>query len=288
MEKMEVFEVRDEVWLAERVSILREVHFADVPQGLPIVTRFGPRAQYRFGSIAERQGVSLIMVNRLFANLRVPVFVLDGTLAHELAHYAHGFGSGLPRLYLHPHRGGVVDIELAKRGLGELDRKADEWRKAHWDTFYKSQCGDITERKTVQSETIDAVWRRFIEQPGNRTESDINHKLQILMKQMKVQFTENRTINVEWMHASVRQKGLSYWFPIEGKISLHGLLSDRRVPETVIEFELSYWLARLVVGSNWQKVHAVLNRVGLGVTMENGVHWRTKSWPSFMKRNHPI
>ncbi len=116
--------VRDAEWLAERVRLLWENHFADVPTGFPITTRFGTRAQYRFGSISAQNGKTLILLNRLFADPFVPTFVVDATLAHELAHYAHGFGSGLPRLYAHAHRGGVVDKELEKRGLGELSARA--------------------------------------------------------------------------------------------------------------------------------------------------------------------
>lgn len=45
---------RDNVWLAERLRLLWDHHFADVPIGFPISTRFGTRARYRFGSIAAR------------------------------------------------------------------------------------------------------------------------------------------------------------------------------------------------------------------------------------------
>src|SRR5205814_1734563 len=82
--------------------------FPDVQQGYPITTRFGIRARNRFGSIGAQDKKTIIMVNRLFADPCVPTFVVDGTLVHELAHYAHGFGSGLPKLYSDPHRGGVV------------------------------------------------------------------------------------------------------------------------------------------------------------------------------------
>ena len=90
-------EKRTDAWLTERVRLLREHHFADVPQGYPIVTRFSTRAKYRLGCICARNSTALIQVNRLYADPFVPVYVVDGTLAHELAHYAHGFGSGLPQ-----------------------------------------------------------------------------------------------------------------------------------------------------------------------------------------------
>src|SRR5207247_9633129 len=67
---------------------LREMHFADVPRGYPITTRFGIRARNRFGSIGSKDRQTIIMVNRLFADPIVPTFVVDGTIVHELAHYA--------------------------------------------------------------------------------------------------------------------------------------------------------------------------------------------------------
>lgn len=285
---MEELSIRDERWLRERVKLLQEAYFSDVSKGLPIVTKFGLRAKYRFGSIEAKKGVSFIKVNRLFAELQVPEYVVDATIAHELVHYAHGFGSGLPKLHENPHRGGVVDAELENRGLGELNEKAENWRKAHWESFYESQCGDITDRKAEMSAHTDQRWRLFIESPGNRNEAYLNSRLLKLMNQMNIHYTEGNSLTVEWLYASSRQTGLSYWYPKESRIRLNGLLADKRVPEYVIDFELSYWLTRLIVGSGWKKVQARLIMAGMETVVEKSINWRRKSWSSFIRRNHPL
>src|SRR5205085_12251442 len=137
------------------------------------ITRFGIRARNRFGSIGAQDQKTIILVNRLFADPLVPVFVVDGTLAHELAHYAHGFGSGLPKLYADPHRGGVVDKELEKRGLGEVTIKAEQWRAAYWDTFYTERCADIVARRAARSDRTDALWDTLLLRPDVRTEEEL-------------------------------------------------------------------------------------------------------------------
>src|SRR5947209_5320989 len=82
---------RNDAWLKDRVRLLWEMHFSDVPTGFPIVASFGTRAKYRFGSIMARNATTLITVNQLFRDPYVPTYVFDGTLVHGLAHYAHGF-----------------------------------------------------------------------------------------------------------------------------------------------------------------------------------------------------
>ncbi len=285
---MEELSTRDEIWLRERVKLLREVHFADVASGYPIITRFGLRAKNRFGSIEAKKGQSIITMNRLFSHPQVPEYVVDATIAHELAHYAHGYGSGLPKLHDNPHRGGVVDKELDKRGLGELRQKAESWRETHWHTFYQTQCGDIVSRKSQISDLSEDRWRTFIERPGNRNEAELNKRLQFLMQHMNLSFTEGKSISVEWLHASSRQTGLSYWFYKEAAIRINGLLADRRIPDYVLDFEIIYWLVRLVVGSNWKKVEAKIVHHGLKEVLEQGLHWRQRYWKSFRSRHHPL
>ena len=230
---------RDDEWLAERVSLLRQIHFSDVAQGYPITTRFGIRARNRFGSIGARSRTTIILVNRLFADPFVPTFVVDGTLAHELAHYAHGYGSGLPLLYRDPHRGGIVDKELELRGLGEVNRKAEQWRKFYWETFYQTRCADLTANRTARQESLDNCWNTVLLRPGSRTEVDLEAKLLSLGNRFG--FADS-PFDVEWLRASLRQTAPSYWYSKSCVVRLHGLLSDPRVPICVIEHELGYWL----------------------------------------------
>jgi hypothetical protein len=58
-------------------------------------------------------------INALPQHWQVPEYVLITTIAHELTHYAHSFGSSLSRCYEHPHANNVVERELAQRGLGK-------------------------------------------------------------------------------------------------------------------------------------------------------------------------
>ena len=68
---------------------------------------------------------------------RVPEYVIDTTLAHELVHYMHGFNSPLPQKYKHPHRGGIVDKELIKRGFGHNLSMEKVWAKNQWEKLFR-------------------------------------------------------------------------------------------------------------------------------------------------------
>jgi len=278
--------MRDDAWLTDRVSLLWQMHFADVPVVFPIKVSFGTRAKYRFGSIMARNATSIITINRLFADPFVPTFVVDGTLVHELAHYVHGYGSGLPRLYDDPHRGGVVEKELEKRGLLELNDKASEWREANWDAFYASRCQDLTLRRASREEESKDRWNAFLTRPGNRTEVELRTRLEMLAIRLALEGT--LPFEIEWLRATRRQSGLSYWFGRSRVVRLHGLLADRRVPGTVVDFELAYWLAGRSIGESWQCIHGALRRAGMETVAEDALRWRRHAWTAFRNRNHPL
>ncbi len=279
---------RDDAWLAERLRLLWEVHFSDVPRGYPITTRFGNRAKYCYGSIAARNGQTSIRINQLFADPFVPDYVVDATLAHELAHYAHGFHYGLPRLHAHAHRGGVVDKELERRGLGELYAKAAQWRQAHWEAFYAARCGDIMARRSAHAEDAAAAWERVLSASGSRTEEELRGRLALLAPRLGLAAGDTPPFHVEWLRATRRQTCPSYWFAHERTLRLHGLLADRRVPGVVVEFELAYWLARQSVGDRWQSIHVALCRAGLASVADEALRWRRHAWTTFRNRHHPL
>lgn len=279
---------RDNAWLEERLRLLWEMHFSDVPVGFPIVVAFGTRAKYRFGSIMARDGKSLITVNRLFTDPFVPVYVVDGTLVHELAHYVHGFGSGLPRLYRHPHRGGVIDKELEKRGLGELDRKAGQWREAHWDAFYARCCEDLTARRSCREDDVTARWVALLMRPDFRTEAELHGRLTLLAGRLGFAPDAPLPFRVEWLRATRRQRGLSYWYARSRVVRLHGMLADRRVPGAVVDFELAYWLAQRATGGRWPIVRGALLAAGFESMVEEAMHWRRYAWTAFCNRHHPL
>ncbi|HLJ55950.1 MAG TPA: hypothetical protein VKT77_13000 [Chthonomonadaceae bacterium] len=276
---------RDDAWLTERVSLIRQVHFADVPQGYPIVSRFGIRARNRFGSIGARAGQSIILINRLFADPFVPDFVVDGTLAHELAHYAHGYGSGLPLLHKDPHRGGVVDQELERRGLGDVNRNAEAWRRRYWDAYYQTRCSDLDGRRTARQASIAACWLALLSRPGHRTQAELDSQLARLSPEFG---HADPPFEVEWLHATLRQTAPSYWFSRSCVVRIHGLAADPRVPAALIEAELAYWLARRAVGDNTDRIQRALERAGLERSVQEAMSWRRHAWTAFCGRHHPL
>jgi hypothetical protein len=256
-----------------------------VPQGYPITTRFSIRARNRFGSIGAEAKRTIILVNRLFADSFVPTFVVDGTLAHELAHYAHGYGSGLPQLFRDPHRGGVVEKELERRGLGEVNRKAEQWRAANWDAFYRSRCADLDARRDARQRALALRWSRLLEQPGGRTEALLRAHLATLAPRFGF---ADPPFEVEWLRASLRQTAPSYWFSRSCVVRLHGLLADPRVPSGVVDFEIGYWLARRSVGENVARIQRALSVAGLEPAAAEAARWRRRSWSAFRTRHHPL
>lgn len=283
----ELVPFRDNAWLAGRLTEIRAVHFADVRNGYPIDIRFGTRARYRFGSISARNGRTLILINALFADPAVPVAVIDATIGHEMAHYTHGYGSGLPRLYAEPHRGGVVEKELARRGLAQVEHVSEEWRKANWEAFYESRCQDIETRKEARTDRAADKWSGILLKPGARTEEELRIQLHKTLKRIGARAGEP-VFEVAWLHATPRQAGLSYWYHREKVLRLHGLLADRRVPDCVVEFELTYWAIRLRTSSSWEVIQRAMVAAGMGELASNALAWRRKSWTAFKKRNHPL
>lgn len=135
--------MRTNQWLAERLHTLHEAHFADVPIGNTLYVRFGRATRSRLGSIIAKPSsqhtkpVTYITVNNLFRDETVPEYVIDAVLAHEFAHYTHGFHSPLEQRYKHPHRGGVVDKEIRARGAGELLDQQGRWLKTEYRDFLR-------------------------------------------------------------------------------------------------------------------------------------------------------
>lgn len=125
--------------LFERLTYIWGKYFPDVPKSNKVIIQFGRKAHKRLGSI-RRINIeenkcfdTQILINGYFRDKKVPQFVIDATIAHELAHYTHGFSSPLPRLSPYPHRGGMVDKELDKRGLSYLVEQEMNWLDENWE-----------------------------------------------------------------------------------------------------------------------------------------------------------
>jgi hypothetical protein len=116
-------------------------YFADIPRVNDVYIDYCYPWKTRLGLIrlSQDQSTSFIGINTLLLLQQVPEEILIITIAHELVHYAHGFGSPLPRYYKHPHANNVVDRELERRELGDQLRCCHEWIDKCWYSFYDRQ-----------------------------------------------------------------------------------------------------------------------------------------------------
>ena len=128
--------MRDDAWLKERLENIWQLLYSDVPKLNTVRVRFKGRWRNKFGHIKKIKDDSEIVVNGLFRNEEIPEYMIDITLAHELAHYAHGFNSPLPRKYKHPHKNGVVNKELLNRGFGHWVRIERDFLRKEWPLVY--------------------------------------------------------------------------------------------------------------------------------------------------------
>lgn len=131
--------LRNNKWLLNKLKEIWTSHFADVNPVNKVLIKFSRSSNYRFGSIRldRETKTSIILINAKFRNREVPESVVIHTIAHELTHYAHGFSSAKSRLHQHPHRGGVVDKEIRKRGLGYLIPEYKIWLRSYLKTLKK-------------------------------------------------------------------------------------------------------------------------------------------------------
>ncbi len=128
---------RNKEWLEERFNQIWSLFFPDVEKK-DVFIRWKGKWKNKFGHITKRKGRTEIVINALFQDLRVPEDIIKLTIAHEIVHYMHGFHSHLPRQFSHPHKGGIVDKELIRRGFGYAVKKEKEWIKKEWSPIYKS------------------------------------------------------------------------------------------------------------------------------------------------------
>lgn len=136
--------LRTNDWLSDRLANLWRAYFSDVEKPNDVYVRFGRKSRARLGSICqersgELKGASIITISGYMRSPEVPEYVVEAVLAHELCHYTHGFHSPLKRLCRYPHQGGIVGIELTKRGLGETMKAEKRWVKANWEALTRKE-----------------------------------------------------------------------------------------------------------------------------------------------------
>lgn len=135
--------IRDDIWLENKLNHIFNNYFSDVVKISPIKITFSRVSKYRFGSIRQvvkrklfsSKSHSKILINGMFKLEMVPVEVVEYTIGHELAHYAHGFSSSLTRLHRFPHHGGIVNKELEDRGMNRQVAAYKQWLKVYRKKF---------------------------------------------------------------------------------------------------------------------------------------------------------
>lgn len=137
---------RDVEWLENKLSDIWYKYFIDVEQKNTVVIRYGRKAKRRLGSIGLDKidpTVTIITINPIYQDQSIPEYVIDGTIIHEMTHYAHGFNSPHNQRHKYPHSGGVIKREFAERGLESLYIKQQKWLKDHWLTILKKYYKDL-------------------------------------------------------------------------------------------------------------------------------------------------
>lgn len=154
IEQLIIQQMRNDIWLEDKLFQLWEDHFNDIPRTNPVLIKFSRKSKRQLGAIgwlqnhthktrkllehnaqADDPRITLINITGYFMDEAVPEFVVLSTIGHELCHYAHGFNSPLEQAYDHPHKGGVITREMKKRGLDTIRKSAKKWLKENWQNY---------------------------------------------------------------------------------------------------------------------------------------------------------
>ena len=276
---------RDDTWLESRLTHLWNTYYSAGPAGYPIQINFGRAARYRYGSIFNQGRKCRILINGLFARPEVPEYVVDATIAHELAHYVHGYASGLPKLHAHPHRGGVIDKEMARRGCFFLEEQASEWRKTNWQAFFKEHAANSVVREAAAESMLRERWEGYLDGVGFRCESAVAQRTRELARRFGF---DEVPFSVSWLYASGRRTGLSYRFREDDSVKIHAALAHPDVPDDVIDYEICYWLAVAKVGGKWEKVEKAIADAGIWTSAKRAIKWRRNDWHKFRLEHLPL
>ncbi len=127
--------------LSTCLNLIWQRYFADVPRVNTVSIEYCYPWKSRLGLIRLSLDATMtfIGINALLRLREVPDYVLMTTIAHEVVHYSHGFGSPLSRCFKHPHANKVVDTALEQREMGLYLQCCNEWIDKNWYTFYSAQ-----------------------------------------------------------------------------------------------------------------------------------------------------
>lgn len=237
-EEQSPVQLRDGKWLQARLDCLCKEYFSDLPAGLPIRIVFGTPSLHLLGSIRSRNGECILRLSGLYRWMEVPEWVVDATIVHELAHYVHGFGSGLERMHTHAHRGGVVDAELERRGLVGMSRNAKQWRSQHWMAMYERFYGPGKIEEKSDSDPY-SYWFSLPVCQNRRTLEEVNQILLIIAQRVGLY---KPPFKCTWLAAKVTHRYRCYYFNEVKELRIHPLISSLKVPASVLWYDIAYWL----------------------------------------------
>lgn len=162
--------MRDDKWLFAKLDYIWDKYFPDIPQDNDVRIVWGRRARCRLGSIKlgsrfqdpgsrNKHPETIITINSFFRDTKIPEYVVTGTIAHELSHYAHGFHSPLEKKYETPHAGGIVRHEMRRRGLEKILKAQKIWLKNNWQKYVDVRLPRKTSRCRKASRRIIYIFK---------------------------------------------------------------------------------------------------------------------------------
>ncbi len=256
-------------------------HFSDIRNPETIRIRTGRRSRLRLGSVRSGRHGPEITINPLLMLDGVPESVAMATVAHELCHIVHGYGTH-QRPKHPPHRGGRINAELRARGLDELEASAHAWVRNNWQGWFERHAPDLAELRSERTDARDRAWLAVLSSPGMRSADDMHRWSHGIAIELGVAPLHG----VEWLHAGSRRKGLSYCRVRDRVVLLHGVLAYKAVPESVLRYETAAWLEYL------NRDHRSTRKFSIEQTMprheiEEARHWRRYSWTRFRRKHTP-
>ncbi len=144
-------------YLAKRTASLIRENFAERGVTNFLVVQTGRKWKRTLGHIKTLKTNDYGSTIEIF-DLEVPEYVLDYVIMHELTHYFQGFASNHEKKHKHPHRGGIVEKELARLGWEEIQLNSDKWIKENWDILLKKNGVDATVRRRNKKKKLFGIW----------------------------------------------------------------------------------------------------------------------------------
>ncbi|MBM3496019.1 MAG: hypothetical protein FJX72_17100 [Armatimonadetes bacterium] len=270
--------------LHDRLHGLIKRHFPELQAGPTVELRIGRRSRHRLASVRRGASGPAVTVNPLLLEPGVPEEVCDATLAHELCHILHGFGTATPPKGLKPHRGGIVDAEMDRRGLRALRLDSDAWVRAHWSDWFATNAPDLVVARRQRQTMCDETWDAYLGRPGMRTTADLVR----LASRAAASAALPPLGALDWLRATPRQTRLSYRSRNADVVMLHAALAHPLAPEAVLLYQICYWLYEGASARRRRRFADVLRAVLPGDAAAEAERWQRRRWNRFRSAHAPV